>query len=161
MFVPLPSTSFPSVPSSKLVTRFEVPIHTFRRPKALSPRIIRLTYVASEAFPKLLWLPCTLTLQCTCCIPIFHTWSHSHPFCVMKIWNECIEGRSCHLFTIVFDLQTYSAAFEIWYCGESYFDIYWWCRWAETTSLNCGHQQAYFYPPRDIRTWRTMVEWYW
>jgi hypothetical protein len=38
---------------------------------------------------------------------------------------------------------------------------YWWsCRWGETTSLNCGHQQAYFDPPGDIWVCRTMVEWF-
>jgi hypothetical protein len=31
------------------------------------------------------------------------------------------------------------------------------CRWGETTSLNCGYQQA----PDDVRAWITMVEIYW
>jgi hypothetical protein len=37
--------------------------------------------------------------------------------------------------------------------------IDWSCWWGETTSLNCGHQQAYCSSPRWYM--RTMEEWYW
>jgi hypothetical protein len=48
-----PFLPFSSIPSIKLVTCFEVPIHTFQRPKALNPAIHLRRYKDSlERLPK-------------------------------------------------------------------------------------------------------------